>query len=243
MITLVVVPTYDEAETIETLLRGVRAAVPDADILVVDDASPDGTADTAEIVGKEIGGVEVLRRAGKGGLGSAYLDGFRHGLEQGAELLVEIDADLSHDPAALPELLSAAAHGAHLVIGSRYVPGGQITGWSRRRRWLSRWGNRYVAVALGLGLNDATAGYRVYRADALRRIGLDNIRSDGYGFQIEMTYRLVKDGGRVVEIPVTFADRRYGDSKMSSRIVLEALVLVTVWGVRDVVMLRRRSLS
>jgi glycosyltransferase involved in cell wall biosynthesis len=221
----------------------VRAAVPDADILVVDDASPDGTADTAEIVGKEIGGVEVLRRAGKGGLGSAYLDGFRHGLEQGAELLVEIDADLSHDPAALPELLSAAAHGAHLVIGSRYVPGGQITGWSRRRRWLSRWGNRYVAVALGLGLNDATAGYRVYRADALRRIGLDNIRSDGYGFQIEMTYRLVKDGGRVVEIPVTFADRRYGDSKMSSRIVLEALVLVTVWGVRDVVMLRRRSLS
>jgi glycosyltransferase involved in cell wall biosynthesis len=243
MNTLVVVPTYDEAETIETLLRGVRAAVPDADILVVDDASPDGTADTAEIVGKEIGGVEVLRRAGKGGLGSAYLDGFRHGLEQGAELLVEIDADLSHDPAALPELLSAAAHGAHLVIGSRYVPGGQITGWSRRRRWLSRWGNRYVAVALGLGLNDATAGYRVYRADALRRIGLDNIRSDGYGFQIEMTYRLVKDGGRVVEIPVTFADRRYGDSKMSSRIVLEALVLVTVWGVRDVVMLRRRSLS
>ncbi|HWC68179.1 MAG TPA: polyprenol monophosphomannose synthase [Acidimicrobiales bacterium] len=243
MITLVVVPTYDEAETIETLLRGVRAAVPHADILVVDDASPDGTADTAEIVGKEIGGVEVLRRAGKGGLGSAYLDGFRHGLEQGAELLVEIDADLSHDPAALPELLSAAAHGAHLVIGSRYVPGGQITGWSRRRRWLSRWGNRYVAVALGLGLNDATAGYRVYRADALRRIGLDNIRSDGYGFQIEMTYRLVKDGGRVVEIPVTFADRRYGDSKMSSRIVLEALVLVTVWGVRDVVMLRRRSLS
>ncbi len=237
---LVVVPTFEEAATIEAVLQGVRAAVPDAHILVVDDRSTDGTADVAEVVGKELGQVDVLRRPAKVGLGSAYVAGFRRGLADGAELLVEMDADLSHDPAALPELLSAAEHGAHLVIGSRYVPGGHISGWSRGRHFLSRWGNRYVAMALGLGINDATAGYRVYRADLLREIDLDHVRADGYGFQIELTYRVVKRGGRVVEIPIIFNDREHGASKMSGRIVAEAFALVTLWGARDVVTRRRR---
>jgi dolichol-phosphate mannosyltransferase len=245
---LVVVPTVDEAATIETVLREVRAALPDADILVVDDGSRDGTADLAEVVGKDLvdegsGAIDVLRRQSKNGLGSAYITGFQRGLAEGAELLVEIDADRSHDPRALPELRSAAEHGADLVIGSRYVPGGRISGWQRDRRWLSRWANRYVAVALGLGINDATSGYRVYRADALRKIDLGHVRADGYGFQIELTYRVVKNGGRVVEIPIEFADRQHGTSKMTGRIVAEAFALVTLWGLRDVVRLRRRSLS
>jgi glycosyltransferase involved in cell wall biosynthesis len=237
---VVVVPTFEEAATIEAVLHGLRTAVPDAQILVVDDAGADGTADLAELIGKECGQIDVLRRPAKAGLGSAYVAGFRRGLDDGAELLVEMDADLSHDPAALPELISAAEHGAHLVIGSRYVPGGHISGWSRGRHFLSRWGNRYVAMALGLGINDATAGYRVYRADLLREIDLDHVRADGYGFQIELTYRVVKRGGRVVEIPIIFNDREHGASKMSGRIVLEAFALVTLWGVRDVLSLRRR---
>jgi dolichol-phosphate mannosyltransferase len=237
---LVVVPTFEEAATIEAVLRGVRTVVPDAHILVVDDSSTDGTADIAEVVGQELGQIDVLCRPAKAGLGSAYVAGFRRGLEDGADLLVEMDADLSHDPAALPELLSAAAHGAHLVIGSRYVPGGHIAGWSRGRHVLSRWGNRYVAMALGLGLNDTTSGLRVYRADLLRRIDLDHVRADGYGFQIELTYRVVKGGGRVVEIPIIFNDREHGTSKMSGRIVAEAFALVTLWGIRDVLTLRRR---
>jgi glycosyltransferase involved in cell wall biosynthesis len=237
---VVVVPTFEEAATIEALLHGVRSTVPEAQILVVDDGSADGTADVAELVGKELGQIDVLRRPAKAGLGSAYVDGFRRGLADGADLLVEMDADLSHDPRALPELLSAAEHGADLVIGSRYVPGGHIAGWSRSRHFLSRWGNRYVAMALGLGINDATAGYRVYRTDFLRGIDLDHVRADGYGFQIELTYRVVRQGGRVVEIPIIFNDREHGTSKMSGRIVAEAFALVALWGLRDVITLRRR---
>jgi glycosyltransferase involved in cell wall biosynthesis len=237
---VIVVPTFEEAATIEAVLHRLRSAVPEAQILVVDDSSADGTADLAEVVGKELGRIDVLRRPAKAGLGSAYIDGFRRGLADDADLLVEMDADFSHDPAALPELLSAAEHGADLVIGSRYVPGGHIAGWSRGRHFLSRWGNRYVAMALGLGINDATAGFRVYRADFLRGIDLDHVRADGYGFQIELTYRVVRQGGRVVEIPIIFNDREHGASKMSGRIVAEAFALVTLWGVRDVLTLRRR---
>ena len=237
---LLVLPTYQEALNLVEVLDRVRQATPDTQVLVVDDGSPDGTADLAEAHGTVIGGVEVLRRPAKSGLGSAYRDGFRWGLERGFDILLEMDSDLSHDPAALPSLLGAVEHGADLVIGSRYVPGGSIPAWSWHRRLLSRWGNRYAAGVLGLAVNDSTAGYRAYRATMLRRIDLDEVRADGYGFQIEMTYEVVRRGGSVVEVPIAFADRLRGESKMSGRIVVEALVLVTWWGLRDRMLRRRR---
>jgi len=230
---LIVLPTYDEAENIVDLLRAVRGSVPDAHVLVVDDGSPDGTADLAASTGDELGQIMVLRRSGKGGLGAAYRAGFRQGLAEGFDALVEMDADFSHDPAALPSLLGALEHGADLVIGSRYVPGGTIPDWSWHRRFLSRWGNRYAAGMLGLAVNDATAGYRAYRATMLSQIDLDSVKADGYSFQIEMTYEVVLRQGRVVEVPISFTDRVRGTSKMSSRIVFEALALVTWWGLRD----------
>ena len=238
---LVVLPTYQEAANIVTVLHRLRAAAPDAGVLVVDDGSPDGTADLAEEAGRELGGVEVLRRPGKAGLGSAYRAGFAHGMAQGAEVLVEMDADLSHDPAVLPDLLAAVEGGADLAVGSRYVPGGSIPeNWPWHRRALSRWGNRYTAGMLRLPVADATAGYRAYRADLLRRIALDTVSTDGYGFQIDMTYRTVQAGGRIAEIPIEFVDRTLGTSKMSTRIVVEALLAVTWWGLRDRVKQRRQ---
>lgn len=236
---LVVIPTYDEAENIVTVLERVRAAAPDVAVLVVDDGSPDGTADLAEAAGAEVGGVSVLRRSGKQGLGSAYRDGFRWGLERGAPVLVEMDADLQHDPAALPGLLAPIeVDAADLVVGSRYIPGGSIPRWRWHRRMLSRWGNRYAGAVLGLGVRDATSGYRAYRADALRSIDLDGVRADGYGFQIEMAYQVARAGGRVAEVPIRFGERSRGVSKMSGRIVVEALVLVTWWALRDRVLRR-----
>lgn len=235
---LVVLPTYQEAANIAEVLRRLRAAVPAADVLVVDDNSPDGTARLAEQVGEEVGGVVVLRRPGKAGLGSAYREGFHRGLAEGYEALVEMDADLSHDPAALPALIDAVADGADLAIGSRYVPGGSIPNWSWHRRALSRWGNRYAAWALRLPVRDATSGFRAYRAAAVAKVDLDTVRADGYGFQIEMAYRVAGLGGTIVEVPISFTDRVRGASKMSSRIVAEALALVTWWGLRD--RLRRR---
>jgi glycosyltransferase involved in cell wall biosynthesis len=238
---LLVLPTYEEAENLVEVLDRVRAATPDTHVLVVDDGSPDGTADLAEAHNEVVGGVDVLRRPEKSGLGSAYRDGFRWGLERGYDVLLEMDSDLSHDPAALPSLLGAVEHGADLVIGSRYVPGGSIPNWSWHRKWLSRWGNRYAAGALGLAVNDSTAGFRAYRATTLRQIDLDGVVADGYGFQIEMTYEVVRHGGAVVEVPIAFADRIRGTSKMSGRIVVEALVLVTWWAIRDRILRRRRS--
>ena len=239
---LLVLPTYQEALNLVEVLDRVRAATPDTQVLVVDDGSPDGTADLAETHGAVVGGVEVLRRPAKSGLGSAYRDGFRWGLERGFDVLLEMDSDLSHDPAALPSLLGAIEHGADLVIGSRYVPGGSIPAWSWHRRLLSRCGNRYAAGLLGLAVNDSTAGFRAYRATMLERIDLDGVAADGYGFQIEMTYEVVRRGGSVVEVPIAFADRLRGDSKMSGRIVVEAVMLVTWWGLRDR-LLRRRHID
>ena len=233
MPTLVVLPTYQEAENIEQMLESVRKVEPEMDILVIDDGSPDGTADLAEAAADELGQIDVIRRSGKLGLGSAYRMGFARGLEAGYDALVEMDSDLSHDPTALPSFSEALADGADLVIGSRYVPGGRIPGWPWERRLLSKAGNRYADRMLRLGLRDATAGYRMYRADALRAIDLDTVHADGYGFQIEMAYRILRSGGRVVEVPITFTDRLHGSSKMSLRIVLEAMRLVTLWGIRD----------
>ena len=238
MRTLVVMPTYQEAANIVEVLGRVKAAVPAADVLVVDDGSPDGTAALAEAEG-----VGVLRRPSKSWLGSAYRDGFRRGLGDGYEVLVEMDSDLQHDPAALPSLLAAVDDGADLAIGSRYIPGGSIPRWSLARRVLSRGGNGYAAFVLGLPVRDTTAGFRAYRADMLAKLDLDAVHADGYGFQIEMAYLVHRMGGRIVEVPISFADRARGESKMSSRIVVEAFTLVTWWALRDRVLRRGRDRS
>ena len=233
MRTLVITPTYVEAENIDEFLRRTRAALPSADILVVDDNSPDGTADIAETAAVELGSIDVLRRPVKQGLGSAYRAGFAIGLEKGYEALVQIDADLSHDPAVLPELLGALESGADLAIGSRYVPGGSIPDWRVGRRAISRAGCLYARLVLGLGVRDATAGFRAYHRRVIERLDLERVRADGYGFQVEMTYLAQRGGGRIVEVPITFRDRTLGRSKMSGRIVVEALLLVTLWGLKD----------
>ena len=230
---LVMLPTYNEIENIQDVLERVRNAVPDADILVIDDGSPDGTADRAEKLGEVLGGIDVLRRSAKSGLGSAYRAGFRVGLARGYDVMVEMDADLSHDPAVLPELIAAVEQGADLAIGSRYVPGGSIPDWKWVRRAISRGGGLYARTMLGLSVQDATAGFRAYHRDNLSRIDLDHVRADGYGFQVEMTYLTERNGARIVEVPITFRDRSLGHSKMSGRIVVEALFLVTWWAVRD----------
>lgn len=236
--TLVVVPTHNEAANIQQILGRLHEHVPAADVLVIDDASTDDTRALARAALRQ--NDRLVERDLKQGLGNAYRHAFQIGLDEGYDLLVEIDADMSHDPAVLPTMLSVAGHGVAVVIGSRYIPGGSVVGWPRRRLWLSRWANRYTAIALGLAINDATAGYRVYRADALRSLDLGDVQASGYGFQIEMTYRAVRSGMSVVEIPITFRDRVAGESKMSRRIVVEAFQLVTWWGIHDLVSLRRR---
>ncbi|HEX4804522.1 MAG TPA: polyprenol monophosphomannose synthase [Conexibacter sp.] len=223
----VIVPTYDEAASIERLLRSVAGILADAApgdhrILVVDDGSPDGTAEIAERLGAELGVVEVLRRREKNGLGQAYLAGFAHALAAGAERVCEMDADLSHDPAHLPALL-AAAQGADVVLGSRYVTGGGVTDWGLPRRLLSRGGCVYAGLILGLPQRDLTGGYKVIHRRVLEAIELESVRSQGYVFQIEITYRAVLAGFRVVEVPITFRERDAGTSKMSARIALEAM--------------------
>jgi dolichol-phosphate mannosyltransferase len=230
---LVVLPTYNEAENILEVLGRVRSATPETDVLVVDDGSPDGTGDIAEKWGAEHGGLQVLRREVKSGLGSAYRAGFTRGLEQGYDILIEMDSDLQHDPAMLPALIHAVDDGADLAIGSRYVPGGAVPGWKLSRRMISQAGNLYAGIVLGMHVRDSTAGFRAYSAPALHGIDLDAVKADGYGFQIEMAYSVDRQGGRIVEVPITFGERTRGTSKMSSRIVVEALLLVTWWGFRD----------
>jgi dolichol-phosphate mannosyltransferase len=231
----VVIPTYNESENIERVLHKVRGALPDATVLVVDDGSPDGTADMAEKLGGEIGNIEVLRRSEKAGLGSAYRAGFRWGLDRGYEVCVEMDADLSHDPDALPGLVAPLENGGvELVIGSRYIPGGSIPKWAWHRRLVSRGGNVYASVLLGFGVTDSTSGFRAYAASVLERIALDKIRAEGYGFQIEMTYQAKRAGASIVEVPIRFVDRTEGESKMSTFIVVEAFGLVTWWGIQRI---------
>ncbi len=236
----VVVPTYNEADNIETLIRAVRQVSPEVNVLVIDDGSPDGTADRADELARTIGNVQVVRRDRKDGLGAAYRAGLRLAIEQGADICVQMDADLSHDPASLPALVAVVQHGADVAIGSRYVPGGITLNWPRRRRWVSRWGNRYAAGILGLAINDVTAGYRAYSAQALERMTFDSITAEGYGFQIEMTYRIVRLGGKVVEFPITFRDRMEGESKFTGSIMREALGLVVRLWIADFGGRRRR---
>jgi dolichol-phosphate mannosyltransferase len=226
----VTVPTFEEVENIELLIRCVREAVPDAHILVVDDNSGDGTAEKAEALGAEFGGIEVLRRPRKMGLGSAYRAGHAVGIARGYDVMIQIDADLSHDPADLPRLLAAVSRGADLALGSRYTPGGSVPNWPKHRLALSVAGNRYAAFCLGMDVRDTTAGYRAYRASILDAIDFDSTHSTGYGFQIEMTYRALCLGFRVAEVPIVFVDRRVGQSKMSGNIVFEAVTLV--WALR-----------
>ncbi len=231
--TLVVIPTYDEAATIGRTLRQVRLALPDADVLVVDDSSPDGTAHIVEALGAELGRIILLQRPGKAGLGTAYRAGFAFGLTRGYSVLVEMDADGSHDPAALPALVGAVEAGAALAIGSRYVDGATIPGWTARRRALSRSGNRYAGAVLGVDVHDLTSGFRAFRADVLAAVHAETTEATGYAFQIELAYRVARSGRTVVEVPIVFNDRLAGESKMSTRITIEALGRVTWWGARD----------
>ena len=230
---LVVIPTYDEAPNVTEVLSRVRAAVPHVDVLVVDDNSPDGTADLARAAAAELRQIDVLVRPKKDGLGNAYRHGFREGMDRGYEVLVQMDADLSHDPAALPSLLSELDAGAECVIGSRYVPGGSVPHWPWYRRALSKWGNRYACFVLGMTVHDATAGFRAYRVEALKAIDVFSTRANGYGFQIETAYRISRSGRRLAEVPITFTDRVRGYSKMSLKVMSEELTLVTWWGIRD----------
>ncbi len=240
---LVVIPTYNEAENIERMLYRIHECLPGAGVLVVDDGSPDGTADLVKAVAAEVPDLNLLSRAGKSGLGSAYRAGFAWGLERGYEVFIEIDADFSHDPAALPTLVAPLEEGFDVAIGSRYIEGGSIPNWAWHRHLLSRGGNIYASRVLGLGVADSTAGYRAYSAGILRRLNLDRIRAEGYGFQIEMTYRAKQHGGAITEVPISFVDRAAGESKMSSVIVVEALGLVTWWGLGRVAHGLRRFVS
>jgi len=238
--TLVVLPTYNEAPNIERVLRAVRAALPEAGVLVVDDGSPDGTAAIAEAVATEIGGIDVMHRSAKSGLGSAYRAGFAWGLEHGWEAMVEMDSDFSHDPAALGDLVAPLEAGVDLSVGSRYVAGGEIPNWSIGRRLISRGGNLYADLLLGLGVKDSTSGFRAYRAQILSKIELSQVRAEGYGFQIEMVRRVIDHGGNIAEVPIRFVDRVEGTSKMSTWIVVEAFVLVTWWAAQRLGRVARR---
>ncbi|MGY1702347.1 polyprenol monophosphomannose synthase [Geodermatophilus sp. SYSU D00766] len=229
---LVVVPTYDEVENLEAVLDRLHAAVPTAHALVVDDGSPDGTGELAEKLAAEDARVHVLRRTEKSGLGPAYVAGFRWGRGQGYDVLVEMDADGSHHPEQLPLLLAALAD-ADLVLGSRWVPGGRVEDWPRRRLLLSRVGNLYTRWALRLPLADATGGFRAVRGELVDRLPFDEVASQGYCFQVDWAWRAVRAGARVTEVPITFSEREFGRSKMTASIVEEALVRVTWWGLQD----------
>ena len=230
---LVIVPTFNELESIEEVIHRLFAAASGTvELLVVDDGSPDGTAAFIERLSADRDDIHLIEREGKQGLGTAYVAGFRWAIERGYDAVVEMDADLSHDPADVPRLLHRLQE-AELVVGSRYVPGGRVENWGRIRRVLSRGGNIYARMWLGFPVRDSTSGFRAYTAAALRQEDLGSLRSEGYSFQIEMTRRVYRAGGRIVEVPITFVERARGKSKMSRRIVIEAMLRVTRWGLRD----------
>lgn len=228
---LVIVPTYNERENLPMITGRLRAAVPDAHILIADDASPDGTGEAADALAAADDHIHVLHRPGKQGLGAAYIAGFRWGLAQGYDVLVEIDADGSHQPEELPRLLEVLARGADLVIGSRWIPGGKVVNWPWTRELLSRGANTYARIVLGIPVRDSTAGFRAYRAATLEKIGLDDVQSQGYCFQVDLTLRTIRSGLRVREVPITFVERTAGASKMSRTIVFEALWRIAAWGI------------
>jgi dolichol-phosphate mannosyltransferase len=226
---LVIIPTYNERDNLEAIVARVRAAVPEAGVLIVDDASPDGTGELADRIAAGDDQVHVLHRPGKQGLGVAYIAGFRWGMKRGFDVLVEMDADGSHQPEELPRLLSAL-DGNDLVIGSRWVRGGRVENWPWRREFLSRGANTYSRLMLDIPVRDATGGFRAYRATTLRKIGVDDVASQGYCFQVDLTLRTVRHGLRVAEVPITFVERTHGASKMSRAVIAEALQRVTWWG-------------
>ncbi|WP_329453880.1 polyprenol monophosphomannose synthase [Streptomyces sp. NBC_01497] len=227
---LVVTPTYNEAANIRDVTRRLCLAVPQADLLIADDNSPDGTGRIADELAAAYEQVHVLHRRGKEGLGAAYLAGFSWGMERGYDVLVEMDADGSHRPEELPRLLTAIAEGADLVLGSRWVPGGRVVNWPRSREWLSRAGSAYARLLLGLTARDVTGGYRAFRVHTLNGVGLHTVRSQGYCFQVDLLRRTAARGFSVAEVPITFVEREHGVSKMSRAIVAEALWRVTLWG-------------
>ncbi|MDQ1727808.1 MAG: dolichol-phosphate mannosyltransferase [Frankiaceae bacterium] len=229
---LVIVPTYNEKDIVEIITRRLRAAVPGADLLIADDNSPDGTGAIADALAADDPQVHVLHRPGKGGLGAAYLAGFRWALEQGYDVAVEMDADGSHSPEQLPRLLDALRD-ADLVLGSRWVPGGEVKNWPTLRKVISVGGNTYTRLALGIPLRDATGGFRAFRRGVLEGIDLGSVESQGYCFQVDLALRAWKCGFRIAEVPITFVERERGQSKMSKSIVAEALWRVTVWGAQQ----------
>ncbi len=232
-----VVPTYDEADNLAWLVGRILASLPDAHVLVVDDSSPDGTGAIADALAADDPRVHVLHRASKDGLGKAYLDGFRWALARDYDVIGEIDADGSHRPEQLPRLLAALDH-ADLVIGSRWVPGGSVTNWALTRELLSRGGNLYTRLLLGIHVRDATAGFRLFRRTTLEKVDLDDVSSFGYVFQADLAFRTVRAGLRVVEVPIEFVERERGASKMTRDVATESLRRITRWGISE----RRRQL-
>jgi dolichol-phosphate mannosyltransferase len=228
--TLIVVPTYNERSNLEAFVAALRRAAPLAHLLIVDDNSPDGTGPFADELAARDPQVRVMHRPGKLGLGTAYVDGFRRGLAGDYQRFFEMDADFSHDPTFLPAFFAALDEGADVVLGSRNIPGGSVEGWGLGRHVMSKGGSLYARWVLGVGVRDLTTGYKAFTRRALERIGLETVRSNGYSFQIEMTYRAVLGGLRVVEVPITFVDRRVGQSKMDRRVFVEAIGVV--WRLR-----------
>lgn len=229
---VVCIPTYNERENLPLIIARLRAAVPEANVVVLDDGSPDGTGAIADELAAADSAIHVVHRSAKAGLGAAYLAGFAWAREQGFDVVVEMDADGSHQPEQLPRLL-AALRGADLALGSRWVAGGSVVNWPKHREVLSRGGNLYTRLSLGVPLRDATGGFRAFRTTAFNELDLDAVESQGYCFQVDLAWRAVKAGLRVVEVPIEFVERERGESKMNQKIVVEALWRVTVWGATD----------
>lgn len=230
--TLTIIPTYNEFETLPVVTKRLRAAQPEVHLLIVDDSSPDGTGELADRMAKEDEYIHVLHRQGKGGLGGAYIAGFRWGLDQGFDVLVEMDADCSHQPEELGRLLKAVEEGADLAIGSRYVPGGRTVNWPWYRQFLSRGGNAYTRFILGTRVHDITAGYRAFRRTTVEDIDLDSIESVGYCFQVDLGWRTELAGKKITEVPITFVEREIGDSKMDRSIIVESMTRISEWGLK-----------